>query len=120
MAFENIKFRYEDEKLVALLVQKYQVNTEGIHRIVDDTDTKQIKNRITNRLRQCDETKGARIKTFMDPKTNRVQTVMSAWTNIDFDIFGFCKIVMPKQEGLEEEVITIPFYLKTITTSKLW
>lgn len=120
MSFDDLRFRYQDPNLVALLIEKYQLTDQGVHRLTDDTDLKQIRNRLVNRLRDHDQTRGATIKRFMDQKTNKVEHVHSAWTNIDFDIFGFVKIVMPKEEGKEEEVVTIPYHFKGIKQDKLW
>lgn len=112
LPMDSIKFRFEDPRLLEKVVKMYDIDIEGINVMTDKTDLRQQANRIKNLFNDQAKKMKLSIKYMHDPKTHKSSPVLCAWTNDNLDIFGWCKLVKPKTEDLEEEVFVMPFFFK--------
>lgn len=100
-------FRGENDDFIKKIAKKYDLSIEGIKEIKHVSDLKQLERRFTSELKAAYP--GAKL--MWNPKTRT--SIIQFFTNDKLDIFGFAKVIQPKNEDEAEGLVAmVPFHMK--------
>ena len=88
LEIEKLSFRGDNLKFVEMIAQKHSVSTQGLHRLAK-TDTSQTIQWVNKQI-EDKRKEGHDIRLFASKKLG---PVFAAYTNDNFDVFGFCKVI---------------------------
>ena len=100
-------FKGDEPKFIEKIAKKYNLSTEGIRAIEYTSDKIQLEKRFENALKS----KFPGTKLLWNTKGKH--KIFYAFINDNLDIFGFAKVVLPKNDDQEYgDVIMVPFHMK--------
>jgi len=99
---DTVSFSTRDPKFPTMIANKYGASTEDIHKL-NTVDTQQCMSRYEKKLRGL-KAEGQNVRLMV---VKGKGPVFAAYTNKEFDIFGFCKVIID-----DDVVQMVPFFEK--------